>query len=306
MRILLTGGAGFIGAHVAERLAEDGHNLLLPVRKAEAGSAPVSGKGEISRISCDLAKIHEKAGVFLDFQPETAIHMAWEGIPDYSAGMSTRNLRYGLDLMTMLAEMGCPRVIYTGSCWEYQHKSGCLAEDAPVHAANPFTVAKISLFQMGREIAKENGMAFIWTRPFYVFGPGQKLTSLVPHIIDCVLKGEPPGIKTPGARNDFVYAGDVAGAVSSIVEHCFDSVVLNIGAGVSHSVREITQHVYDILDQDYPSDILNAKDPVPPVDFWADISRIREHTGWEPGTPSREGIRETVRYVQSLDQRRET
>ena len=139
-------------------------------------------------------------------------------------------------------------------------------------------------------------MHFIWTRLFYVYGPGQRESSLLPYIISCVRQGKNPELKTPAARNDFIYVEDVARAISDIVKRPQTDGVYNIGSGSSTSVQQIVETVCDKFGFPYESGGLNSLTKSPVVDFWADISRIKSDTGWEPKTSIKEGIQKTIDY----------
>ena len=295
MRVFVTGGTGFIGTHVTRELEADGHDLLLLALAAEEVSPGNSGKMNVVR--GNLSDMHTWQDELQRFSPDVTVHMAWEGIPDYNSGTSIKNLIYGLDLFKLLAEVKCKRIICTGSCWEYGCQSGMVSEDEGLKPFNAFSAAKNSLHWLGREIASENDIQFIWTRLFYVYGPGQRKGSLIPYIIDCVQGGKKPEIKTPSARNDFVYVGDVAKAISAVVKKQHGSAVYNIGSGYSTSVRQVIEIVHNELNLKYGE--VNAPKDDSYVNFWADISKIRKDTGWEPQTGIKEGIQKTIDYNQT-------
>ena len=147
----------------------------------------------------------------------------------------------------MLAETSCKRIVVTGSCFEYGKQRGRIKEDSALKPFSAFSAAKNSLHQLGSKIAKKNNMQFIWTRLFYVYGPGQRQNSLIPYIINCVKEGKKPDIKTPLSKNDFIYVKDIADAISMILKKCSKSAVYNIGSGESTSVQDIIKIVNDNL-----------------------------------------------------------
>lgn len=262
MKIFITGGTGFIGKYVVEKLREDKNNELFLLSK-------------------DLADIESWKKEVEDFRPDAAIHLAWEGLPDYSAETSIKNLKYGLDLMNMLAEIGCKTVLITGTCWEVLPQP-----------FNAMSAAKTALRLLGEEIAKENNMNFIWARLFYVYGPGQREDSLIPFLTKCKKTGNKPEIKTPEAKNDFIYVEDVAEAISMIIKKSKKSAVYDVGSGKLTSVQDVAKIIFpDFKIQQSENNL--ADGPL------ADISKIRKEIGWQPKAKIKNGIQGMIDYYLS-------
>lgn len=296
MKVFVTGGTGFIGQHVVRRLYKKGHKLLI--LSIQPKSQKLNFPKIVEFIEGDLANIESWKSNVKNFQPDAAIHLAWEGIPDYGVNKSIKNFKYGLNLFEELAEIGCKKIICTGSCWEYGQNQGKLSEDFPTRPSNAFTAAKNALHWLGREIAKENDMQFIWTRLFYVYGPGQKESSLIPYIIKCIKEGKKPEIKTPLARNDFIYVDDVARAIVAILENCNQSSAYNIGSGYSISIQDIIKIAYSELNLKYKvKDKFFNIENIYSDNFWADISKIKKEIGWEPKITIKEGIQKIIETV---------
>lgn len=296
MRVFLTGGTGFIGRYVVKHLEKEGCNILLLTCASKENIPPIMKSKKIKIVLGNLSDINKWKNKLTQFKPDTTIHMAWEDIPDYGVKKSIKNLKYGLNLFEELAEIGCKKIICTGSCWEYGQNQGKLSEDFPTRPSNAFTTAKNALHYLGREIAKENNMQFIWTRLFYVYGPGQRGNSLIPYIINCVKEGKELRIKTPSARNDFIYVEDVAKAIVAILEKSNQNTVYNIGSGYSTSIQDIIKIIYSKLHLHCkPKDnIFNIKN-VYSDNFWADISKIEKEIGWEPKITIEEGIQNIIK-----------
>lgn len=295
MRVFITGGTGFIGRYVLKHLGKEGYNILLLTRASKENFSSIMKSKKVDIISGNLSDIDKWKNKLKQFKPEVTIHLAWEGIPDYGVKTSIKNLKYGLNLFEELASSGCKKIICTGSCWEYGQNQGEISEDLPVKSLNAFTIAKNVLHLLGREIAKENNMQFIWTRLFYVYGPGQRENSLIPHIIKCVKEGKEPKIKTPSARNDFIYVEDVAKAIVAILEKCKQSTVYNIGSGDSTSIQDIIKIIYSKLHLNYkPKDKVFKSDNPPFDTFWADISKIKKEIGWEPKLTISDALQRTI------------
>ncbi len=276
MKIFITGGTGFIGKHVIDKLKEDKDNELFLLSK-------------------NLADIKSWQQEAKDFKPDAIVHLAWEGLPDHSAKNSIKNLQYGLDLMNMAIETDCKIFLSMGSCYEYGLQPGKLSEDMPLKDLNAFTVAKNCLCQLGLQIAKENKTRFIWARIFYVYGPGQREGSLIPYLISCTKSKKTPEIKNPLGKNDFVYVQDVTEALCLLLKKCGKSGVYNIGSGNLTSVPEIIEMVSGHFGLNGAYTIIQPTGLVF-SDFYADISKIKTEIGWEPKVGIQEGIKRTINY----------
>lgn len=283
MRIFVTGGTGFIGKYVVAELQKQGHKLLVLSRKNAIEVFPF--KRNLAFLRGGLSSPGGWRRKLAAFRPQAAIHMAWEGIPDYEIENSVGNLLQGLHLFRMLGEVGCRKVIATGSCWEYGRDSGKMKEDMDPRPMNAFSAAKTALQWLGRETAKEYGMEFVWARIFYVYGPEQRLSSLIPHLIEEKRRGAPPALKNPDGGNDFVYVGDVARGLRLLVEKKTPHAVYNIGSGRLTGVREVARAVYG-------KDIVKRKGPA--KGFYADIARIKKDLGWKPTVSVAAGIRTMI------------
>ena len=292
MRIFVTGGTGFIGKFVIKKLNNGKNEILILSRNSNK-----SIKSEnISFLKGNLADINQWGKSLLEFKPEACVHLAWEGIPDYKIDNSIKNLKYGLDLMQLLVESGCQKILATGSLWEYGSLKGRLSEDTPVNPFNAFTAAKNSLNWMGRELAKENNMVFLWTRLFYVYGPGQKSDSLIPYLTRCAKENIKPEIRNPDARNDFIYIEDVAEAIYQILIKCKKSDLFNIGSGKSIKIQYIIKKIFQTLGIKKGYDIGEKDQPDSFQSSYAGISKIRKKTGWVPKINIDEGIKRVLDF----------
>ena len=300
MKVFITGATGFIGRHLVKILNKN-HNLLLLVRD----SKKLSGNyyfNDAELIIGNLSNIDVWKNKLKEFQPDAAIHLAWEGIPDYGPEMSEKNLKYGSGLFKALAEIGCKRIITTGNCWEYGAKYGKLSENMTVHPSGAFSIAKNSLNLIGSKIAKENNIQFNWLRLFYVYGPGQKEDSLIPYLINSIKNSKTPKIKTLNAKNDFIYVEDVAEAILMILEKCRQNGIFNIGSGISTSILDIVKNVYTNCNSEYINEFkLSNKNNISKIDFWADISKIKNGVGWKPKIGIGKGIEKTVPHYRNND-----
>lgn len=295
MNIFLTGGSGFIGKFVVRKLDNGANKLLLLTKNPKN----LIYSENVTILEGDLADIDRWENTLKNFKPQATIHLAWEGIPDYGIEQSIKNLNYGLDLIKLLAKIGCHTILITGSLWEYGTQTGKLSEDACTKPFNAFTAAKNSLYLLGNELAKENNMLFLWTRLFNVYGPGQKTTSLIPTIIDCAKNNKTMGVRNPKAKNDFIYVEDVAEAISDILLKCKKNEIFNIGHGKLVSVQSIIDKISNFFGTKQQYEVVAQKQIDALSYFYADISKIKKEIGWKPKTSINIGIKKTIEYFSS-------
>lgn len=273
-----------MGKPLVKLLEKNGHKLLLLARMPEKYRGFFDVK-KTRLVKGSLGNFKAWSKVVSAFKPDTAIHLAWEGIPDFSYDTSVRNLKYGLDLFKFLADIGCKSVLTAGSSWEYGPVEGCIKEDQPTNPQNYLATAKDALRNFGLELAKTSNQDFIWVRPFSIYGPGHRKTSLVLHLIGRLKAGALPEIKNPFVGNDFVYVDDAAEAIATIIDQrpLSKHQIFNIGYGKLVGVAKVANLVYG-------KDVLRAGKP---KGFYADISRLKE-LGWSPKTSITEGIKKTM------------
>jgi len=283
MRILITGASGFIGSHLFPLLELNGHQILSISRNYELHSKP-------HFIFGDLLQPYTYRDKVLHFRPECAIHLAWSGLPDYSLQNCRKNFNASIDLFEVLEKADCKKIFIAGTCWEYGVLTGPVSEDQDCEENSLFASFKKALYSVGKSYFVTEGSQFIWGRIFFVYGPRQRETSLIPSCIRALSAGLLPAINNPMATNDFIYVGDVADAIKKLVESDEASGIYNIGSGQSVLVSDVVNNVavklgMQKLYQGLPSTTL--------IGLEANISRIKK-IGWEPAISIQTGLASTI------------
>ncbi|OGY99876.1 MAG: hypothetical protein A2945_02690 [Candidatus Liptonbacteria bacterium RIFCSPLOWO2_01_FULL_52_25] len=310
MRVFLTGGTGFIGRPTIEELKKRGHRLLVLSRLRQPALRRRLRQGEgfggqvrtahrergVDFVKGDLANIAQWKARLAKFKPEAVIHLAWEGIPDFSYERSVKNLEEGIALFSALAESGCKKIVAAGTGFECGSRTGKIPDVIPVAPYNSFTAAKHSLHLMGEALAREKGMDFIWLRPYNPYGHGQRVGSLIPFIMRTVESGAPLRLKNPLAQGDFVYITDVVRMFADAVTRGKGRVTYNLGSGYLTPVRDIAKMICEEMGtgKEYCTDFARtAKGKLLPAAY-ADIKNARGDLGWRPTVDIKTGIRKTV------------
>lgn len=291
MRILFTGATGFVGSNIRNKIETEGNEVLFLIAPGEKIS-PQNGKSKV--IEADLKDIVKVRDKIKSFDPEACIHCAWQGIPDYSEEVSKINLDNSINLIDVLfKDTACKKLIVSGSCLEYGKTKGICMETENGDPSLFFSWAKIALYYYANLMAKNNGRLVIWFRMFYVYGPGQRKTSLIPSLVSSFRKRKLPKINNPFNANDFVYIEDVAEAFNIAVSNVIPSGIYNLGSGLPTKVIDICEIIERQVtgNSDITDFLRKNTNNEQKVNFWADTNKSREVLGWEYKTTIEEGIK---------------
>lgn len=287
MKILLTGASGFVGAHLANQLHRAGHDLLLLSRAERQRSE------RMSWLRADFGEPTQYIAEAAEFAPEAVFHIAWEGIPDFSETVSTRNVVASLRFLGAVGQLPSVRkVVGAGSCWEYGDTQGPVNEAANAYPYNWFTWAKASVREYLVRLAQERGFDWYWPRIFFVYGPGQRAQSLIPSVAAALRQGSSPDVRAPLATNDFVYVADVAEGMARCLAPSAPSGTYNLGSGQETRVLDVVRGIEAILHQaDRLTTAISQTALAPPKrGLVADVARSRVHLGWTAQTSLQRGL----------------
>jgi UDP-glucose 4-epimerase len=285
MRILLTGGCGFIGKHLLPLL--DKHQILMFGRRDFEGN-----HNNVSYIKGNLSNLSEVEEKIVAFSPEACIHLAWEGIPDYSFSTCLKNFNATIRLFDLLSRIDCKTIFGAGTCWEYGNLNGQVKESSVPSNMNLFASMKSGLQLSGQSIFNSHTTNFIWGRIFFIYGPGQREKSLIPSCFQTFKTDKIPELKKPNAINDFIYVQDAAKAIVKIIEAQNISGVVNIGSGKPTKVMDVCKTIAEKMDISY--NLPASKQNKETMGFWADLSKIGQQTGWVPEVSLEDGIQMTL------------
>lgn len=300
MRVLVTGGAGFIGAHVVRRLLADGHQVTVLSRHLGGRGLDAATLGRVTAIegdACDLPTMRAAAkGCHQIFA-----FAALVGVEHY-----TRN-----PVQTMLVEeqaiaaacavaleMGCSKVIYPSSSAVYGAGGAEPLEEEQAAPTSNYAVAKRFNELFLRSQFEQNGLNSVSLRIFNVYGPGQNEQQAIPSFVRKALTGEPLTLFGEGSqRRDFVYIDDVVEAVMRCSVGIDGCETVNVATGTDHSVREVAETVIRLCGDKAPLELR----PLPPGRAVFEVQRSIGHTGklarltgFQPRIGLEDGIRQVI------------
>jgi nucleoside-diphosphate-sugar epimerase len=237
MKILISGGSGFIGKNLVNYLIQNNYNVMLIGRNVDHISFT-----NLKKQTFDLNNLNNDYEEIIKYDPDVFIHLAWEGIPNYNEKFSKKNYLNTIRIIKdLLNYTNCSKIISTGSCWEYNDGNieGKCKEDLTVYPQKPFSIYKNKIFNEVFKIANEKNILFNWLRLFYVYGPGQKKESIIPMLIEKIKNKKKIDINFPANINDYIYIDDVVKILCNFIENKITSGIYNLGTGKGVEVKKL-------------------------------------------------------------------
>jgi UDP-glucose 4-epimerase len=298
-RILLTGGAGFIGSHLADAFVKAGHEVLIIDDLSSGRRENVPGG---ARLHVDDIRSPELMEVFADFRPDVLCHHAAQmdvrrsvADPVHDADV---NVLGTLKLLELCRRFGTKRVLFasTGGAIYGEQDVHPAPETHPARPVSPYGVAKLSVESYLHFYAVEHGFSAVALRYANVYGPRQNPfgeAGVVAIFAHKLLSGEAPTIYGTGEQTrDFVYVGDVVRAnVLALERNLVGSY--NVGTGVEASVNTI----YGEIRRAARSGLEPMRAPAKPGEQMRsslDSAKLERETGWKPLTGLSLGLDQTV------------
>lgn len=303
-RYLVTGGAGFIGSHIAERLVELGEDVRV-LDNLSTGSLNnlkhVAGYEFIHADLQDAAKVAEAVrGV------DVVIHQA-------ALASVPRSIAHPLDthhacvtgtvtLLDACRKAGVRRVVYAASSSAYGNQPVMPKTEAQLpQPLSPYAAAKLACELYCEAFSHSYGLETVRLRYFNVFGPRQDPNSpysaVIPLFVSALLKGERPKIFGDGTQSrDFTYVGNVVNA--NIRAACTPNIsgrVYNTACGGSLNLIDLLQAICLQLGKPFDPEFFPARTG-DVLHSWADISAAERELGYKPEISLKEGLRRTVAW----------
>ena len=307
MRVLITGGAGFIGGHLARRLVEGGDRVVVVdnLRTGRRENVPVCA--EFIELDLDRPDFLSRLPK-VDF--DAVCHLAAQSSGPASAEMPYYDFQANAGSTVLLSrwclERGMPRFLYASSMAVYGNAVTLpIKESAPCLPISYYGVSKLTSEHVLRLAAVE-GLNPTSFRMFSVYGPGQNLSNIKQGMVSIylayLLHGAPVPVTGSVKRfRDFVYIDDVVDAwLRALTSPVTPSLEYNLGSGQGTTVSEIIAALVVALGlpEDHPIEELPgfASDQ---FGLYADITRAGVELGWRPTVSLDEGLRRMVAWARA-------
>ena len=223
IKILITGSTGFLGSHLIEKFIKEGHEVLV-----------IKGYTE------DLLKEYSTIN---SFSPDIVLHLGWWGGSSYKDTNSTEqyhnnipvNIKF-LDLLNNLDSK--PKFVGVGSFAEYGQTYGPVDEAYKEDPISHYGRAKLILKEYSNRFCSDNNIPWVWLRPCFTYGPGDKKSRLIPSLIKNFSEDKDVTLDECSTTIDLLYIKDFVNLVYSLLLSSNEGVY-NISSGVSNELKDI-------------------------------------------------------------------
>jgi UDP-glucuronate 4-epimerase len=311
--ILVTGGAGFIGSHLLERLLGQGREVVAldnmdafyPRTIKARNLAPLRGRAGFRFVEGDIrdGPLLERLGREARFT--AIIHLAARAGVRASVEdpllCTDVNVQGTVQLLEMARRQGIPRFIFASSSSVYGERSRApFREEEPFHQPqSPYAASKASGELCSWTYHRLFGLEVACLRFFTVYGPRQRPEMAIHRFTRLIEQGEEVDIYGDGrARRDFTYIDDIISGVLAALERARGYRVYNLGNAVTVEVGEVVRMISEALGK--PARVRHLPPQAGDVSLTcASIDRARDELGYQPTTPLESGIREFVRWFRA-------
>jgi UDP-glucose 4-epimerase len=301
MRLLVTGGAGYIGSIVAQQLLDDGHDVSVLDDLSRGHRQAVPAGAELIEVGLLDQEATNKALQAQAF--DGVLHFAALALVSESVAHPERyhrgNVVGALNLLDAMREAGVRRLVFSSTCAVYGEPDAVpMHEDLPTNPVNAYGNSKLAIDRMIGDEARAHGLAAASLRYFNVAGATGPLgedhdpeTHLIPLVLRAAA-GVSDHVKVFGtdyptrdgtAVRDYIHIEDLGRAHAMALEAAEPGrhAIYNLGTGDGYTVKEVVDAARRVTGREIPA-IEEPRRPGDPPELVAASDRIRDELGWEP------------------------
>ena len=314
-RVLVTGASGFVGANLARRLLDEGHEVHLLLR---ANHKPWRLEDIRKGVAVHEADLTDEEGVqkaVSAARPEWVFHLAAHGAyPDQTDvdQMIATNVQGTANLLRAAEHANVEAFVSSGSSSEYGYKDHAPSEDELTEPNSHYAVTKVAATHLCRLAGQREGSRVVTLRLYSIYGPYEEPRRLVPTLIVQGLAGKLPPLVNPDVARDYVHVDDACDAflLAAATPNQGPGVVYNVGSGVQTTLRQIVDTARRLLGVQAAPRWGSMPGRSWDTNVWiSDPSRIGTKLGWSAKHDLESGLHKTIDWFklhpEQLDRYRE-
>jgi len=308
MKALVTGGAGFIGSHLAESLIARGHvvDVLDNLSSGSVSNLPSNGATYVHGDLTDPASVRD---VVVASKPDLVFHLAGVVNLERSFQVADACLRVNvlgtLNLLRALDERRPTAFLLASTTEVYGNGPLPFRETQAAEPPSPYAVSKLAAEQLALSLHRASGFPAVVARIATSYGPRQPRARLIPSLIDAFTHGEPPALSDPTLSRDFLYVDDVVAGLMAAAEHpASHGEVINFGDEATYTIGHIAETVRRLTGATVSPRYGERKPRPNEARVWAsDNGKACRLLGWQPRVTLVEGLERTIAAFRAADPR---
>jgi UDP-glucose 4-epimerase len=299
-KIVVTGGAGFIGSAIIKHLKSEGHEIFV-IDNLSFGNRNFIDVADDHFFNEDILDREKMESVITAVDPEWVIHLAAIHFIPYcnehpfeAANINIQGTINVYDACKKLPKL--ERLFFASTAAVYPISDDAVSEEHRLCPLDVYGLSKLTGERLSREFHLETGVPTIICRFFNAFGPNETNPHLIPEIQQQINSGKRTiqlGNLEP--KRDFIHTYDMARAVISLLKSDIQFDVFNLGRGIEYSVREIVE----AFERELGEEISIEQDPdrmrkTDRMHLLANVSKLKSAIGWEPEWNIDQGVKTLI------------
>lgn len=297
-KAVMTGGSGPVGRALIQKLLEENTEILLFQREDSERKFSLPEDDRLHIVYCSLEQLKDFVPQERDF--DVFFHLGWTNTLRKlreSIEAQQDNVKYSCDAVRLAHEMGCHTFIGAGSQAEYGRREEPLRDDTLCTPENAYGIMKLCACYSTRILCGQYGIRHIWPRILSGYGKYDNENSMLISNILNALKGQEMAFSKAEQIWDFLYMDDIANALYLLAKKGKNNQIYPIGSGKARPLKDYIAVLCEKLgksDEMVLGGIPYGKKQV--MHLEADITRLKEDTGWEPEVEFEEGIERVIEF----------
>ncbi|MDO8619473.1 MAG: NAD-dependent epimerase/dehydratase family protein [Candidatus Daviesbacteria bacterium] len=306
MKVLVTGGAGFIGSHLSDKLIQAGHSVSIIDDLSGGKKEHLNRKAKFYQL--DLRNVEKTDKAIKIIKPEIVFHLAANAAENKAQfspiDITTRNWNAFINTLVSSLRYGMKRFIVTSSIAVYGSQQTPFKETAKGEPEDLYGVSKLAMEESLKILSKVHKFEYVITRPHNVYGPRQNMNdpyrNVVTIFMNALLKKQAFHIYGDGEqRRCFSYINDVVDAIFKCGFGNFHSMIFNIGADKDYSINQLSEAIQKVTKINIPPIYIDERPQEVKVAI-SDHAQAKKHLGYQDKTALFEGIQETWEYAKKI------
>lgn len=298
-RLLVTGGAGFIGSHLVRRLISTQADVIVLARTNAMPWRLDDCAGYYRLAATDIADENAVYRIFADTRPDGVYHLAAYGVDSAQQDMTRAvsvNVTGTINVLKAMKACGCSRIVAVGSGAEYGNHQGAVSEDAPLRPEKAYACTKAAATIIAHQYATQHHIDIVTLRPFGVYGEAEPQHKIFCHAILSMLRGDTLDLTPCTQSRDYCYVGDVVDALIAAYENeALTNAVFNIGTGKAYPLRHYIEQIRTMIEP--RGEVRFGALPYRSGELWSPLPNVRlaaQQLNWHSAHSLDEGLEKTI------------